>query len=288
MTERTGRAIRLEVDGGVKIDNIGAIAQAGADTFVAGSAIFGSGDYAKTISCAARSGEWRADRGTPPRLGVAQVTIAATPRIRVRAIAFDLDGTLLDTIHDLATAINMMLARLGQPSAAQGHRARDGRQGHGEPGAARAGRDAGDRCPSPADEARALAMYEADYERILGRETVVFPGVREGLERLASAGFGLACVTNKTSRFVRPHLEQAGLASYFSLVVGGDSLAEKKPDPLPLQHAARHFCVAPGRLLMLGDSANDTQAARAAGARSFACLTATTKDGPCKASIAMV
>ena len=102
------------------------------------------------------------------------MTIAPSPRIRVRAIAFDLDGTLLDTIHDLATAINLMLARLNQP-------------------------------------ARALALYETDYERVLGRETVVFPGVREGLERLASAGFGLACVTNKTNRFVRPHLAQAGL-----------------------------------------------------------------------------
>ena len=123
--------------------------------------------------------------------------------------------------------------------------------------------------PTPSDEARALALYETDYERVLGRETVVFPGVRKGLERLASAGFGLACVTNKTSRFVRPHLAQAGLGAYFSLVVGGDSLEAKKPDPLPLQHAARHFCVAPDRLLMLGDSANDTQAARAAGCPVF-------------------
>ncbi len=196
------------------------------------------------------------------------MTIAATPPIRVRAIAFDLDGTLLDTIHDLATAINMMLVRLGQPRLPKDTvRAMVGK------GMANLVRRAlaatQGTVPSPAEEARALAMYEADYERILGRETVVFPGVREGLERLASAGFGLACVTNKTSRFVRPHLEQAGLASYFSLVVGGDSLAEKKPDPLPLQHAARHFCVAPGRLLMLGDSANDTQAARAAGCPVF-------------------
>ncbi|MGH8714512.1 MAG: phosphoglycolate phosphatase [Casimicrobiaceae bacterium] len=196
------------------------------------------------------------------------MTIAPGPPIRVRAIAFDLDGTLLDTIHDLATAINMMLVRLGRPRLSKDvvrtmvgkgvanlvRRALAATQGS---------------APSSLEEARALAMYEADYERILGRETVVFPGVREGLERLASAGFGLACVTNKTSRFVRPHLEQAGLASYFSLVVGGDSLPEKKPDPLPLRHAARHFCVAPGRLLMLGDSANDTQAARAAGCPVF-------------------
>ena len=119
--------------------------------------------------------------------------------------------------------------------------------------------------PTEADERRALPMYEDAYERVLGRETTVFPGVREGLERLASAGFGLACVTNKASRFTRPHLGKAGLADYFSLVIGGDSLSAGKPDPTPLRAAARHFGVATDRLLMLGDSVNDTQAARAAG-----------------------
>jgi phosphoglycolate phosphatase len=123
----------------------------------------------------------------------------------------------------------------------------------------------GSRPPDEAERTRALAVYEDCYASVLGRETVAFPGVAEGLEQLASAGFGLACVTNKAARFTRMHLDKAGLAHYFSLVVSGDSLAAKKPDPLPLQHIARHFAVAPKRLLVLGDSANDTQAARAAG-----------------------
>jgi phosphoglycolate phosphatase len=196
------------------------------------------------------------------------MTIAPATRIRVRAIAFDLDGTLLDTIHDLATAINLMLARLNRPPLPKDTIRT--MVGKGMANLVRRALAAAQGSPPTAsDEARALALYETDYERVLGRETVVFPGVREGLERLASAGFGLACVTNKTSRFVRPHLAQAGLGAYFSLVVGGDSLEAKKPDPLPLQHAARHFCVAPDRLLMLGDSANDTQAARAAGCPVF-------------------
>lgn len=194
------------------------------------------------------------------------MTIASVPR--VRAIAFDLDGTLLDTIHDLAAAINLTLARLGRPRLPKDTiRAMVGKGMATLVRRALAATEA--TAPSPVEEARALAMYEADYERILGRETVVFPGVREGLERLAGAGFGLACVTNKTGRFVRPHLEKAGLAPYFSLMIGGDSLPAKKPDPLPLRHAARHFCVTPDRLLMLGDSANDTQAARAAGCPVF-------------------
>ena len=192
------------------------------------------------------------------------MVIAVNQRIRVRAIAFDLDGTLLDTVHDLAAAINTMLDRLGEaPLPKDTIRTMIGK---GMANLVRRALAAARGVePSEADEQRALPMYEDAYDRVLGRETTVFPGVREGLERLATAGFGLACVTNKASRFTRPHLDKAGLAHYFSLVIGGDSLAAKKPDPLPLRAAARHFGVAPDRLLVLGDSANDTQAARAAG-----------------------
>ena len=185
-------------------------------------------------------------------------------RLRIRAIAFDLDGTLLDTIHDLAAAINMMLDRLGlAPLPKETIRVMVGK------GIANLVRRAFTASrgaePTEAQATRALAVYEHCYDSVLGRETTAFPGVTDGLERLASAGFGLACVTNKASRFTRPHLEHAGIAQYFSLVLGGDSLTAKKPDPLPLKHTARHFGVAPNRLLMLGDSLNDTQAARAAG-----------------------
>ena len=170
---------------------------------------------------------------------------------------------MLDTVPDLATAINLMLARLDQPALSED--AIRAMVGKGMANLVRRALAAAQGSqPRSSDEARALAMYETDYERVLGRETVVFPGVREGLERLASAGFGLACVTNKSSRFARPLLAQAGLGAYFSLVVGGDSLEAKKPDPLPLQHAAGIRRRA-GPLLMLGDSSNDTQAARAAG-----------------------
>lgn len=196
------------------------------------------------------------------------MVVAVSERIRVRAIAFDLDGTLLDTVHDLTTAINMMLGRLNYPALPK-DRIRTMIGKGVENLVRRALLAARGQESSLADETRALAIYEETYERTLGRETTVFPGVREGLERLASAGFGMACITNKSSRFTRPHLDKAELSHYFSLVIGGDSLAAKKPDPLPLKHAARHFGVNPDRLLMCGDSAIDTQAARAAGSPIF-------------------
>jgi phosphoglycolate phosphatase len=78
-------------------------------------------------------------------------------------------------------------------------------------------------------------------------------------------GLPLAVVTNKAARFIAPHLEHAGIAHYFKLVIGGDSLPVRKPDPGPLLHVAAAFGVPPERLLMVGDSINDAEAARAAG-----------------------
>jgi phosphoglycolate phosphatase len=192
------------------------------------------------------------------------MVMALGTKIKVRAIAFDLDGTLLDTIHDLAAAINVTLERIGEAQLPK--ETVRSMVGKGIPNLIRRTLTASRGTePDAAEEARALAIYEQVYEKILGRETKLFPGVLEGLERLATAGFGMACITNKSNRFTAPHLEKAGIANYFSLVLGGDSLPAKKPDPLPLRHVAKHFGVAPERLLMLGDSANDTQAARSAG-----------------------
>ena len=75
----------------------------------------------------------------------------------------------------------------------------------------------------------------------------------------------LACVTNKAARFTLPLLEQKGLAPYFELVVSGDTLARKKPDPMQLAHICAAFALAPEKVLLIGDSANDALAARAAG-----------------------
>jgi len=193
---------------------------------------------------------------------------AARLPIPVRAIAIDLDGTMLDTVEDLSIAVNHTLDELKLPALDLGLV----RTFVGKGLANLVGRSVTAALGREADGefiARALPLYEAHYERVNGKTTTVYPGVREGLDRLAGAGFPLACITNKSQRFTGPLLERIGFARYFSLVVCGDSLAKRKPDPLPLTHAAEHFGVAPGEMLMIGDSINDAQAARAAGCPVF-------------------
>jgi len=192
----------------------------------------------------------------------------SAPRIfAVEAIAFDLDGTLLDTVHDLAAAVNTLLGEAGYALLPTSE-IRD-LVGKGMPNLVRRALAAAlGISPVAVDEeelSAALERYQSHYAAQLGRETRLYPGVREGLDRLAAAGVPMAVITNKASRFVRPHLDMAGIARYFRIVVGGDDLPAKKPAPDALLHVAARLGVAPERLLMVGDSLNDAQAARAAG-----------------------
>src|SRR5262249_52365281 len=116
---------------------------------------------------------------------------------------------------------------------------------------------------------RAMPIYERCYTEVNGRYSSIYPGVVEGLAALRAAEFPLACVTNKSGRFPQPLLEYLGLAPYFAQVVAGDTLPQKKPDPAPLLYACRAFDVAPRDMLFIGDSLNDSQAARAAGCPIF-------------------
>lgn len=193
--------------------------------------------------------------------------MSADRRIAASAIALDLDGTLLDTIHDLAAAVNALLAELGHaPLPKDAIRALVGK---GMANLVRRALAAARGVPPEAiDDATrdaALVRYQAHYAAILGRGTLPFPGMVEGLDALRAMGFPLAVVTNKASRFVQPHLDHAGIAHHFALVIGGDTLATRKPDPGPLLHVAGAFGIPPARLLMVGDSINDVAAARAAG-----------------------
>lgn len=186
------------------------------------------------------------------------------PRFAVRAVAFDLDGTLLHTLPDIAVASDRMLRELGHPAA--GEALVSGYIGNGIPRLVKrllTGELRGE--PATGDFERALEAFMRHYRATFLATPQPYPGVREGLEHLRAAGLQLACVTNKARAFTEPLLEATGLARFFPLVLSGDSLPSKKPDPGPLLHVARHFGIAPPQLLMVGDSDNDARAARAAG-----------------------
>ena len=112
---------------------------------------------------------------------------------------------------------------------------------------------------------RALPLFERHYQDTFTLTIQPFPGVLEGLERMRAAGLRLACVTNKAIAFSEPLLEATGVRRYLELVVGGDSLSSRKPDPGPLLHVAGRFGIPVDRLLVVGDSDNDSRAGRAAG-----------------------
>ena len=112
---------------------------------------------------------------------------------------------------------------------------------------------------------QAWGRYQHHYLDINGQHSAVYAGVSEGLQALREAGLRLACLINKPTRFALPLLAQKKLDTYFELVFGGDAFARKRPDPLPLLETSRRLGTVPARTLMIGDSANDAEAARAAG-----------------------
>ena len=184
----------------------------------------------------------------------------------MRAVLFDLDGTLLDTAPDLAAAANAMLAELGRSAVPLDAVVRA--IGKGIPRLIeRLLTGSPDAAADAAELAAARAIYERHYTLANGRAARPYPGVIEGLRAFGAMGLPRACVTNKSSVFTRSLLERTGLAACFELVVAGDTLARKKPDPAQLLHACERFAVAPAAALMIGDSMNDAQAARAAGCR---------------------
>ncbi len=191
--------------------------------------------------------------------------------LRVKAVMIDLDGTLADTIPDLAEAANMMLRELHRPGLE--------RElirtfvGKGIPKLVERALAGSLEGGAPAGLlARALPIYERCYAEVNGKHTVIYPGVSEGLRMLRAMRLPLACVTNKAERFTLALLGHLRLARCFEQVIAGDTLPQKKPDPQPLLHACRGFGIAPGDMLMIGDSANDVEAARAAGCPVF-CVT---------------
>jgi phosphoglycolate phosphatase len=182
----------------------------------------------------------------------------------IAAVMIDLDGTLLDTVPDIAAAAGRMLAALGLPARTL----EEIRSfiGSGIPNLVQCCLQASAGATrAPALQAEALTLFQDFYLEESGRRSAVYPGVLEGLAQMRAMRLRLACVTNKAARFTLPLLEQKGLAPNFELVVSGDTLARKKPDPMQLAHICAAFALAPEKVLLIGDSANDALAARAAG-----------------------
>ncbi len=186
------------------------------------------------------------------------------------AVIVDLDGTLVDTMGDFVEAINRMIASLtpaghapfvcdaeaislmvGKGSEHLIHSVLALLQANG--------------AGYLTDYDAAYASYQRHYADVNGRYAEVYPGVREGLQQMQAAGLRLLCLTNKPVQFARDLLVLKSLDGFFGQVFGGDSFERKKPDPLPLLKSCEYLGFPPARTLMLGDSSNDAQAARAAG-----------------------
>lgn len=186
----------------------------------------------------------------------------------VKAIVLDLDGTLLDTATDIASAANRMLAELGRSTLDEATvRSYIGNGVSRLVKRALTGTLDGE--PDAAEFERALDIFRRHYAETLTATTRPYPGVMEGVQALKAAGFRLGCITNKAERFTTPLLAAMGLAPAFDAVIAGDTLPAKKPDPLPLLHLAERFGIAPAEMVLVGDSLNDVQAARAAGCAVF-------------------
>ena len=184
--------------------------------------------------------------------------------MKYKAVLIDLDGTLVDSIPDLAMAANAMRRDLGMqelPLDLLSHFV-----GKGMDNLIKRSLAGSLDAPEPDADLfiRAKDAFKRHYHQLNGLHSKVYPGVIEGLQRLQAMGLHLAVVTNKPHEFTMPLLERTDLYKYFDVVVSGDSCAEKKPHPLPLFYACNELDVHEAEAVFIGDSMNDAQAAQAA------------------------
>ncbi|MDW6091666.1 phosphoglycolate phosphatase [Vibrio rhizosphaerae] len=188
----------------------------------------------------------------------------------IQLIVFDLDGTLLDSVPDLAVAADQAVRALGYPGVSEAQ-VRD-YVGNGADvliGRALSQSLTVDPSLSPELMQDARQRFDECYAATGHRLSHLYPGVKETLAQLHQAGFILAIATNKPSRFVPDILQQHGISHYFKEVIGGDRFEKKKPDPMALEWLLTTYNCQPRQMLMVGDSKNDILAAQRAGCRSF-------------------
>ncbi|UUM30803.1 phosphoglycolate phosphatase [Vibrio japonicus] len=188
----------------------------------------------------------------------------------IKLIAFDLDGTLLDSVPDLAIAADQAVQALGYPSVSEA-KVRD-YVGNGAD--VLIGRSLSQSMTVSEDLdgdllVKARELFDDFYDKSGHKLSHLYPAVKETLEELHKAGFTLALVTNKPSKFVPEILEKHGISQFFVDVLGGDAFPEKKPNPVALNWLMEKHNCQPQEMLMVGDSKNDILAAKNAGCYSF-------------------
>ncbi len=179
-------------------------------------------------------------------------------------ILIDVDGTLVDSVPDLHYCVDEMMRVLEMPQRGEA-KVRTWVGNGVERLVRRALTDSLDGEPDDALFGKAYPIFLELYAENTSKRSCLYPGVIEGLDYLQQGGFKIGCVTNKAEQFTVPLLKDLGIYDRFGIIVSGDTLAEKKPHPMPLLHAAEFFGIRPEHAMMLGDSMSDVKAARAAG-----------------------
>ena len=187
----------------------------------------------------------------------------------IRALAFDLDGTLVHSAPGLSQAIDLALADLQLPPAGV-ERASTWIGNGADVMMSRALTWALGREPQPDEQRDARALFDKHYAATVDAGSTLFPRVKETLLALHAKGLPLAIVTNKPTPFVAPLLASLGIAEVFTLIIGGDDVIVKKPHPAAIFLVLGRFGVLPNQLLFVGDSRNDIQAAQSAGVPNVA------------------
>jgi phosphoglycolate phosphatase len=192
----------------------------------------------------------------------------------IDAVIVDLDGTMVNTMGDFRVALNAMLADLPPPYTSQqvDQATVERLVGKGSEHLIKSilallGRASQHNENDVVENLypKAWESYQRHYARVNGQFSEVYPGVLRGLQQLTERGLRLACLTNKPTSFAQTLLAEKGLDRFFEMTFGGDSFERKKPDPLPLIKTCEALGTRAERTLMVGDSSNDAQAARAAG-----------------------
>lgn len=214
---------------------------------------------------------WRRRAKHPEVSGKSRTLETVRTRSFPKLVIFDLDGTLVDTVPDIAFALNRALSDLDLPAVFE-HQVRCWVGNGARVLCGRALRqDSEGNEESPLVDTL-LARFLARYAEHVCVSSRIYPGVIPVLDKLVERDCRLACVTNKPMQHTEQLLAALSLRERFALVLGGDSMPRRKPDPLPLLECLRHFGVDPADAVMVGDSGNDIAAARAANIDSF-CVT---------------